>query len=169
MGRRGPQPSEDKLRRNKTPETPSHINPVPLYQTDNKERGFKLPQAKTILPEGQEWSPIMRKQWQSWRESPAASYMLSEADWYEALRAAMLLNDYYVTGNQKNLGEIRQMVDGMGLSPYGRYKQGIAIAATASASPVGNAQAIGTNVIDMQSRVSALIDEEDEVDAASNN
>lgn len=167
MGRRGPQPDPNAVRRNKKPED-AHINPVPLYQTDNTQRGFSLPKAKDILPEGQEWAPIMRKQWTAWRKSPAGAYMLSETDWYEALRAAILLNDFYVTGNQKNMGEIRQMMDGFGFSPYGRYKQGMAIAATASAAPTGNAAAIGTNVIDMHSRVSALIDEEDEVDAASN-
>lgn len=111
MAGHGPAPKENAVRRNKGPEKT-------LLKADGAVRGMDLPP----LAGDEDWHPMTKAWWESWRRSPQATRMLSDPDWYFLLDTALMHHVMWSKGRWEFAGEVRLRVQKFGATPEDRLR-----------------------------------------------
>lgn len=95
--------------------------------SDDKLRGPELPD--DVLPvdkngDREEWHPVTRAWWDSWRRSPQATRMMTGPDWDYLLDTALMHHQMWMSGgkNSERAAEIRIRVAEFGATPASRLR-----------------------------------------------
>lgn len=144
MAGQGAPPTGKAIRRNKQPEKT-------LIKSDGKMRGFPLPKGILTDKHGEEedWHPATVSWWNSWRQSPQGSHMLSEPDWYFLLDTALIHHNMWMNGRWEFASEVRLRVAKFGATPEDRMRLRQEIEVI-EAAPVGSKR--GSAVTSIESR-----------------
>jgi hypothetical protein len=166
MGGQGPVPKETRQRDRDTPTRE-------LVKADGKLGGFPLPEdVLPFIPLNQEyegfderfddrtrevWHPQTVRWWQSWRESPQATRMLTAVDWDYLLDTALLHHQMWESGgkNSERAAEIRLRVATFGATPADRLRLKLEIETPAEfdAGNVHGGDAVITSIQDRRKRL----------------
>lgn len=141
MAGRGPAPKDSRSRGR------DNVERTKLVKAD-APTGPDLPEG--VLPDDAEWHSMTRRWWESWRNSPQASRMLSEPDWTFMLDTALMHHVMWSKGRWEFAAEIRLRVAKFGATPEDRLRLKAEIQSPEK-SPVGST-ATPAGVTDLDER-----------------
>lgn len=95
-----------------------------LLVSDGVQRGWDLPEGVVRDRYGEpcEWNSVTVEWWESWRNSPQSTRMLSEPDWFFLLDTALMHHQMWSNGKWEFAAEIRLRVAKFGATPEDRLR-----------------------------------------------